>query len=632
MNDDALKKLWQEQPLDPGQAIPTMEQLTAMKQKMTRFDRVINRRDLGELIAALFGGGYFSFVFFQIHSLTARVGCVVIVLGMVLIMWRLLWNSRRQVKMEPNASVMDALKIELQKVEIQIGLLKSVFWWYILPIMVGVNIFFIGMNHSNAERAGYFVFTVLLGVFIYWLNQRAVRKQLLPLKTELESLLDPEKATVAPPPSPQTSAQLRKLLWFAIGCLCGGTLTLLWGLAAMQGKIWLMTVTILIVMALITLLVAMIKSARTRSFGAGVWCGIALLFAWAHHLNAAAGSTGKAMLGTDIQQYLKDCVDKEKRTPGIVVGILDEKGSRVFAYGKTTAGSTNEVNGDTLFEIGSITKVFTSLTLAEMVERGEVKLDDPISKFLPAAVKAPTRNGKQIALVDLATHTSGLPRLPGNLSGWAILRHMDNPYADYSVQQLYDFLSGYTLPRDIGTKYEYSNLGGGLLGHVLALRAGTNYETLVEQRICHPLGLTNTVITLTSDQQKRLAHGHDENGNAVSNWDMPTLAGAGALKSSVNDLMIFLAANMGRVKTGLQPAIELTQKPRHDAGSSVMQIGLAWHILKFNETEIIWHNGGTGGYRSYLGFNPKTHRGVVVLSNSAKEVDHIGRTLLDSNQ
>jgi D-alanyl-D-alanine-carboxypeptidase/D-alanyl-D-alanine-endopeptidase len=243
---------------------------------------------------------------------------------------------------------------------------------------------------------------------------------------------------------------------------------------------------------------------------------------------------------------------------------------------------------------------------------------------LPATVKVPSRNGREIELVDLATHTSGLPRLPRNLKP----ADLKNPYADYTVAQLYEFLGGYTLTRDIGAKYEYSNLGGGLLGHVLALKAGTSYETLVERRICAPLGLASTRITLTPELRARLAIGHDESGQPTENWDCPSLAGAGALRSTANDLLKLAAAGMGSVKTDLQPAFELSETPRHAAGA--MRIGLAWHIADKYGTQLVWHNGGTGGYHSFIGFDKKRQRAVVVLANSANDFDDIGFHLLNA--
>ncbi len=330
----------------------------------------------------------------------------------------------------------------------------------------------------------------------------------------------------------------------------------------------------------------------------------------------------------EIKEALRDCVKVQKRTPGIVVGLVDDSGRRIVSYGKFRQDSQEEVNGDTVFEIGSLTKVFTSLLLAEMVLNKQVQLDDPISKYLPQSVKAPARNAKEITLVDLATHTSGLPRLPSNLSGLDMILHADNPYAKYSVDQMYDFLAGYKLPRDIGSEYEYSNLGAGLLGHLLALKAGTNYEALVMQRICLPLGMTNTRISLSPELKRRLATGHNEAGKPVSNWDIPTLAGAGALRSTVNDMLNFVAANMGLQKSELQPAMDFQHTPRHTAGSSQSHIGLGWHIAKNGPVEMVWHNGGTGGYHSFAGFIKGSRRGIIVLCNSNKANEDLAEDLL----
>ncbi len=306
----------------------------------------------------------------------------------------------------------------------------------------------------------------------------------------------------------------------------------------------------------------------------------------------------------------------------IVAGILDKNGRKIVIGKGEQAGA---VDGDTIFEIGSVTKAFTGQLLAEAVSRNEVKLDDPISKLLPASVKTPERNGRQITLLDLATHSSALSRLPDNM----VPKDAENPYADYSVKQMYDFLSDFKPARDIGADYEYSNLGAGLLGHILALKAGTNYEALVLERICQPLGMTNTAITLSPAMKKRLAPGHDASGAPAKNWDLPTLAGAGALRSTVSDLLKFLTANLELVPTDLAPAMRLAQQPQRDAGAQ-MKIGLGWHIAERHDAKIVWHNGGTGGYHSFIGFNPAAKRAVVLLANSAHSFDDIGFHLLES--
>lgn len=331
----------------------------------------------------------------------------------------------------------------------------------------------------------------------------------------------------------------------------------------------------------------------------------------------------------DIRKILVERIDTQQQGVGIVVGVIDAQGRRVIAHGSAEVGAQRPVNGDTIFEIGSATKVFTSLLLADAVQRGEVALDDPIAKYLPAEVKVPQRAGRQITLQDLATHTSALPRLPSNLAP----ANPANPYADYTVQQLYAFLSSYEPPRDIGSRYEYSNVGAGLLGHVLARRAGVDYETLVRTRITGPLGMTSTAIALTEPLKQRLAAGHNAQRARVPNWDLPALAGAGALRSTANDLLAFLAAQLGAATTPLTAPMASMLKTRHPTSSPALEIALAWHIITTpSGREIVWHNGGTGGYRSFIGFDPRARTGVVVLSNMSTTagVDDIGRHLLDA--
>ncbi len=326
-----------------------------------------------------------------------------------------------------------------------------------------------------------------------------------------------------------------------------------------------------------------------------------------------------------IRAILQERIDKNKKSIGIVAGVINAKGSQVTGYGKLGQEKHQEPDGNTVYEIGSITKVFTAILLQDMAERGALNLDDPLSKHLPKSVKAPTKDGKEITLRHLATHTSGLPRLPDNLE----MKNPDNPYADYTVGQMYDFLSRYQLPRGIGEKYEYSNYGAGLLGHLLALKAGMDYETLVTKRICGPLKMNDTRIKLSAQMQSRLAQGHNEVLRPAANWDIPTLAGAGALRSTANDLLLFLAANLGFTKSPLTPILPKTHLTQNNTGVPDLEIGLGWHIHKKHDSEIIWHNGGTGGYRSFLGFDKAKGLGVVVLSNSTNDIDDIGRHLLN---
>ena len=316
-----------------------------------------------------------------------------------------------------------------------------------------------------------------------------------------------------------------------------------------------------------------------------------------------------------------------RQSVGLVVGIVDASGRRIVTYGKRAAGDTRPLDGDTIFEIGSITKVFTALLLADAVGRNEVALTDPVSKYLPETVTVPQR-GRAITLQDLANHTSGLPRMPSNFAP----KDGANPYADYSVEQIYQFLSGHQLGRDVGATYQYSNFGAALLGHVLARRAGTPYEALVKTRITGPLGMRDTGITLTPSMQARLAAGHTQSLAPAANWDLPTFAGAGALRSSANDMLVFLSAAIGHTSSPLAAAMSKTLAARWPAGGS-MEVALGWHIYKASAGDLMWHNGGTGGYRAFMGYNPRTRVGVVVLSNTSTAAgpDDIGQQLLDAS-
>jgi len=326
----------------------------------------------------------------------------------------------------------------------------------------------------------------------------------------------------------------------------------------------------------------------------------------------------------DIQALIQSRVD-EGRAVGIVVGVMEADGStRVFTAGDP--GPDAQPFGDqSVFEIGSITKVFTAIVLADMVAKGEVALDDPVADYLPEGeVTMPTRGGREITLLDLATHRSSLPRMPDNFDP----ADARNPYADYTVEQMYEFLSNHELRRDIGATGEYSNLAVGLLGHVLSRTAGKSYEELVRERILDPLGMSNTAITLSDDMRYWLVKGHNAAGNVVPNWDIATLAGAGALRSNVQDMLTFIAANTGPAESPLEEAMRVTHESRANLNGAA-DIGLNWIILNIGSDKVVWHNGGTGGYHSFAGFDPDRGVGAVVLTNSTHDTDDIGLHLIN---
>jgi CubicO group peptidase (beta-lactamase class C family) len=306
--------------------------------------------------------------------------------------------------------------------------------------------------------------------------------------------------------------------------------------------------------------------------------------------------------------------------PAMVVAVVDGDRSRVYGFGKLENGKAPDAN--TLFQIGSVTKTFTATLLAEAVERGEVKLDTPVAELLPG-FRIPSRDGKAITLGELAMQDSGLPRLPGNMQP----ADPQDPYADYGAAKLKLFLASYKLPRDPGAKYEYSNLGLGLLGYALGQHAGTSYPKLLQSRIFEPLGMAATSATLGEPLDPRWASGHDEQGKPALPWHLGVLAGAGAINSTGADMLRYLEANMGRDAGALQRAMKFAHEPRRAVGGDE-RIGLAWMTKHSSDGDVVWHNGMTGGYASFVGFTADGKRGVVILTNIQQSVDDLGLATL----
>jgi D-alanyl-D-alanine-carboxypeptidase/D-alanyl-D-alanine-endopeptidase len=305
---------------------------------------------------------------------------------------------------------------------------------------------------------------------------------------------------------------------------------------------------------------------------------------------------------------------------GLAIGLVTPDGDEFYGYGRTGEENPAVPGPDTLFELGSVTKVFTALLLAREVVEGRLALDQPLASLLPAGVVLPERDGAAITLEQLATHTSGLPRMPDDFAPADPL----NPYADLSWERLAAFLARYELPRAPGVLYEYSNLGAGLLGDALARHAGTTYEALLGERILGPLGLGDTAIALSDDQRRRMAQGHDADGNPVPAWDFLGLAGAGALRTTVADLTLFLHRQLD-AGGPLAEAIALTQVRRHDDDSDG-GVALGWHV---GSSGRLWHNGGTGGFHSFVAFDPERKLGVAVLASTGTFlVDAVGASLL----
>ena len=324
----------------------------------------------------------------------------------------------------------------------------------------------------------------------------------------------------------------------------------------------------------------------------------------------------------NIDSLMKQRVDAGE-TPGIVVGIYEAGKITYYTCGFANPETKEKVSQKTLFEIGSITKTFTALMTALMVQQGAWSLNDPAQKYLPPEVTLPEKNGKPITIEDLVTATSGLPRMPDNLAP----ADPQNPFIDYTGERMVDFLTHYTLTRESGRTYEYSNLGMALLGYVLVLKNHKTYSQLLDEWITKPLHMNQTFINPPDKTTQHRAQGYFEK-TAVKAWtwtDGSVLASAEGLVSNSEDLMKYLLAQLNE-SPPLSQAIAMTHVPRHNAGDSHMQIGLGWHILN---DEIIWHGGASGGFRSFTGFNKQTRTAVVVLTNSNTGADDLGFYLLD---
>jgi CubicO group peptidase (beta-lactamase class C family) len=301
---------------------------------------------------------------------------------------------------------------------------------------------------------------------------------------------------------------------------------------------------------------------------------------------------------------------------GIIVTVVKDGVATTLQAG--TSGTARPLDAHTLFEIGSVTKTFTATALAVMAHDGRVALGDPVQKYLPAGVHVPAKDGHAITLELLATQHSGLPRLPSNLADVA----SDNPYARYTNADLYAFLNGYTLPRDPGATFEYSNLGVGLLGVALAHRAKLPYEDLIRTLVWKPLGMNETAIALSPDARARVAQGHDATGAPVHSWEFGALAGAGAIRSSAADMRRYLDCVMGHGPLG--PICLSMQQPR--ATIPTGKIGLIWWIDA--KTGIVEHAGDTAGFHAMVATTADHRTGVVVLANGGEPVAPIAYAAL----
>ncbi len=302
---------------------------------------------------------------------------------------------------------------------------------------------------------------------------------------------------------------------------------------------------------------------------------------------------------------------------GMSIGVI--RGDQQTTVHLGAAGQAgNTPTDDTIYEIASISKVFTGLLLADAVTRNELRLDQPAQDLLPDGVKMPSLQDKPITLEQIATHRSGLPRLANNMPSL----QSDNPYVDYTSDLAHRFLNEHQLQRAPGEKHEYSNFAFALLGHLLAEQAGTSYDDLLHDRVTTPLGMQDTGVAMTVSMQERLATPHGADGKVASQWQFADMPGAGGIHSSVRDMLRFSQANLNPPQDQLGSALNLAWKKHQEAGPGEFAMGLAWHIAGDGSTR--WHNGQTGGYHSMMMVNREARLAVIILANSATmEIDQL---------
>jgi CubicO group peptidase (beta-lactamase class C family) len=317
----------------------------------------------------------------------------------------------------------------------------------------------------------------------------------------------------------------------------------------------------------------------------------------------------------------------QKQGVGFAVVLVDKGGTRIVTEGKADSAG-KPITADTEFEIGSITKTFTALLLADAILRGAAKADDPVAPLLPAPAPGLTRDGKSVTLGQLASHTSGLPRTAANFAP----ANPADPYADYDAARLLAFLGGSPLQRTPGESYEYSNVGGGTLGYALTRKTG-GYEATLRARVLTPLGMNDTGVVLSPAQAARFARGHGWDLEPVANWNLnESIVGAGGIRSTATDMARYLRAAAGSDSTPLGAAFKLAETPVTDTAQPTIKAGLGWHVTQTGGRTMIWHNGQTGGFASMLVFDPAAGEGVVVLANASIRVDDLAIHLVDSTR
>ena len=576
MHDDALKEIWRAQSIEPAPPLPTSEQLAAMKTKMSCMNRTLLWRDWRENIAAVFVMIVFGVYFFIFTTPLARLGSVLVILCSLFVIAYPTWRRRRIPKPALDTSMMQSLEAELQKINVEIALLRSVLWWYILPGTIAVLIFMAGLGSGSTTFALIVaLFGIAFDAFLYWINQVACDKALLPLKRELESLLRLDESDPPPPrPRKYRAAQIVMIVFILLG-LC-----VIWAEASAGDPL------------------------RPPAF------------------NDVSKFSGQDI--ADIDAYLQEQVIRAKYPSLSVAIVRDGQVAYQRSFGFADKKSRTIATPETSYNVASVTKAFTASLAVMLHARGLIDLDQPVVKYLPENVSISTTPelGATITLRQLASHTSGLPRgIPGPVQS------VEGRY-ELEPQRLYDLLANIKLVSNPGAAELYSILGFGLLGHALERAAGKPFDQLLQEMICEPLRLQGTAINPPENLQ--IATGYSEGRLRLAEGYSyrERLAPSGGLITSAADLAKFLSAQM---KPGVfsSEMLDLLHTPAKLANGSNADHALGW-TLRFINGRYLEKNGGRNNCSAWIGFSPDHPIGVVVLTNCGDpSVDPIGRWLLE---
>ena len=392
------------------------------------------------------------------------------------------------------------------------------------------------------------------------------------------------------------------------------------------------------------------ESARLRRIRLGglVWCVLGMIGWWKWGFDWGWVSTPPASWSGQSDAQLEQLVRKhaapffkKRDIVGITVAVVADGREAVLGFGRSSLDAREPPDGDTVFEIGSISKTFTGILLATQIENGRLELEQLVQSVLPDGFHLPESVSDTITLEHLTTHTAGFPMMPSNLMSpdrvILVLLGWDH-HAGYSEADFQHAVATVALKSEPGNEADYSNFSTALLGHVLSQRIGSDYEAAIQENVCRPLGMNDTVVYFEDSDLKRLANGYRSTfrlgplilGIKSPNWTFPShLAGAGGIRSTANDMLKYLKANMAVLDNPLTSAIKRSHRElfKENARESY---GMNW-VRRKNDTikqTVVWHNGGTGGYRSFIGFTEDGRFGVVILSNTSRSVDPLGVAIL----